>query len=246
MGANKYENFEIAVIERSDIHEADYNPRKISEDRLKKLKKWFSAEGKGQLAPLVVNKNSMTLVSGHQRLKVLDMLHRGKPYKMTVSFTNLDEKTEIEANVFMNNDSAQGEFDYEKLGQLQEIIPDIDFINGMGFDESEMVLMFPEMDFSVLGESEEAKEINEEAKKFSTEDFRTNRKKELEKIKEQANTSGSVQLEKDDFMITFICVNNEEKQNLMKLMHEKPSEKYVKSNKLYDIYDHKIKLRELT
>lgn len=32
----------------------------------------------------------------------------------------------------------------------------------------------------------------------------------------------------------------------MKLMHEKPSEKYVKSNKLYDIYDHKNKLRELT
>lgn len=84
MGANKYENFEIKVINRSDIHEADYNPRKISDNSLKKLKRWFATEGKGQLAPLVVNKNTMTLVSGHQRLKCLDQLNRKNDYDLTV------------------------------------------------------------------------------------------------------------------------------------------------------------------
>ena len=125
MGVNKYENFDIEVVSRSQIHEAEYNPRKITDSAFKKLKKWFSAEGKGQLSPITVNKKTMNVVSGHQRLRVLDTLNRGKEYKLTVAMVELDEKTEVEANVFMNNASAQGEFDYDLLGDLHNMFPDI-------------------------------------------------------------------------------------------------------------------------
>ena len=248
MGANKYENFSIEVVDRDQIHFADYNPRKITDNAFKKLKKWFNTEGKGQLAPIIINKNTMTVVSGHQRLKCLDQLHRGKPYKLTVSVTDLDEKTEVEANVFMNNASAQGDFDFELLSDLHDLFPDISFTDGFGFDEADVSLMFntDEDIRAVMGDGIEADTVRDEAKKFSTEDFRTSRKKELEKIREGNNTDGSTCLEKDDFTFTVVCISNSEKHELMRLMHERETEKFIKSNKLYDIYDHKIKLRELS
>lgn len=236
------------VVDRTSIHAADYNPRTISDEARRKIKKWFATKGKGQLAPITVNRNTMTVVSGHQRLAVLDTLAKGKPYKLTVAMTELDEQTEVEANVFMNNKSAQGDFDYDKLGQLHELFPDISFTDDFGFNESDVSLMFTDDDklSSVMGDSDEASKIKDEAKKFSDEDFRTNRKKELEKIRDGSNIDGSVAIEKDDFTFTVVCVSNDEKHHLMQLMHERPSETFIKSNKLYDIYDHKIKLRELS
>lgn len=248
-GANKYENFEIQVVKRSEIHEADYNPRTISDEARKKLKKWFSEKGKGQLAPITVNKTTMTVVSGHQRLSVLDALckYPQTDYQLTVSMTELDEKTEVEANVFMNNKSAQGDFDYEKLGELHQMFPDISFTDDMGFNESDVSLIFSDSDIpDVLGESEEAQQINSDANKFSNDDYRKNRKKELDKVRDQSNTDGSVDPIKDDFIFTIVCVSNDEKHKLMRLLHEKENERYINSNKLYDIYDHKIKLRELS
>lgn len=265
MGANKYENFECVVVKRSDIHGADYNPRTISESALKKLRKWFKTDGKGQLAPITVNKNTMTVVSGHQRLTVLDQLNKypGKDYELTVAMTDLDEKTEVEANVFMNNKSAMGDFDYDMLGELHEMFPDISFTDDFGFDPAEVSLMFGNTDDTSvsnvgmemggedkiavpMGDTAETAEIMEQAKKFTDEDFRTARKKELQKVAEGSNTQGSVYLEKDDYTFTVVCISNDEKHKLMRLLHERESEKFIKSNKLYDIYDHKIKLRELS
>lgn len=264
MGANKYENFECVVVRRSEIHGADYNPRTISENALKKLRKWFRTEGKGQLTPITVNRNTMTVVSGHQRLTVLDQLNKypEKDYELTVAMTELDEKTEVEANVFMNNKSAMGDFDYDMLGQLHDMFPDISFTDDFGFDPAEVSLMFDTDDLSVanvgaemggedkvavpMGDTPESQEILEQAKKFTDEDFRTARKKELQKVAEGSNTQGSVYLEKDDYTFTVVCISNDEKHRLMKLFHERESEKFIKSNKLYDIYDHKIKLRELS
>jgi hypothetical protein len=250
-GANKYENFENKVVKRSEIHFADYNPRVITDSARNKLKKWFKENGKGQLAPITVNQRTMNVVSGHQRLSVLDMLlkYPENDYNLTVAMTDLDEKTEVEANVFMNNKSAQGDFDYDMLGQLHDIFPDISFTDDFGFDESEVSLMLNDKGDDIaamMGDSPEVDTVVQEAKQFKADDYHTNRKKELNKIKDNAKTDGSIDLEKDDFMITIVCKNNEEKHAIMKLMHEKETEKYIKSFKLYDIYDHKIKLRELS
>lgn len=135
MGANKYENFECSVVKRSSIHGADYNPRTITENALKKIKKWFKTEGRGQLAPITVNKNTMTVVSGHQRLTVLDQLNKYPEkgdYELTVALADLDDKTEVEANVFMNNRSAMGDFDFELLSELKDMYPDISITDDFG------------------------------------------------------------------------------------------------------------------
>lgn len=258
MGANKYENFECRVVKRSEIHGADYNPRTITDEALRKLKKWIKTEGRGLLAPITVNRNTMSVVSGHQRLSVLDALNKypEKDYEITVALTELDEKTEVEANVFMNNKSAQGDFDFDMLAQIVEEFPDISLTEDFGFDESEVSLMFSELDkvefndrdsIAVpMGEGAEAAELVQQARQFSEDDYRASRRKELEKIRADSNTNGNVYLEKDDFTFTVVCISNDEKHKLMRLLHEKETEKFVKSNKLYDIYDHKIKLRELS
>lgn len=246
MKANKYENFEMEVIDRSEIHEADYNPRKITDDAFAKLKKWFKTEGKGQLAPLTVNRRTMTLVSGHQRLAVIDQLHRGKQYKLTVAMTDLDEKTEIEANIFMNNASAQGEFDQSMLEDIHVQFPEIDFVQDLGFTEADCSLLFADIFDEVVGTSQEAETLKADTHQFTQEDFRNAKKNIREKKKGENAENGSYNIEKEDFSFTVICPNNAEKHRIMKLMHKAEGEQFINSTILYDIYDHKIKLRELS
>lgn len=258
MGANKYENFECSVVKRSSIHGADYNPRTITENALKKIKKWFKTEGRGQLAPITVNKNTMTVVSGHQRLTVLDQLNKYPEkgdYELTVALADLDDKTEVEANVFMNNRSAMGDFDFELLSELKDMYPDISIIDDFGFDESEIPLLFGELPdmggndvlSAEMGDSAEALQLQEQARKFSAEDFQRKRMKERHDTAEANTEHGQIyRMDKDDYVFTVVCVSNEEKRALMRLMHERETEKFIKASKLYDIYDHKIKLRELS
>ena len=263
MGANKYENFDCVVVKRSEIHGADYNPRTITESALKKLRKWFKTEGKGQLAPITVNKNTMTVVSGHQRLTVLDQLNRypDNDYDLTVAMADLDEKTEVEANVFMNNKSAMGDFDYDMLGELHDMFPDISFTDDFGFDPAEVSLILGNTDDigissvnevlsendtiqTPMGNNAESEALKEDARKFTQEEYSRDLRNQLHAVKEHNNTNGSCLIFKDDYTFTIVCVSNEEKHKLMQLLHEKESEKFVKSSKLYDIYDHKVKLRE--
>lgn len=265
MGANKYENFDCVVVKRSEIHGADYNPRTITESALKKLRKWFRTEGKGQLTPITVNKNTMTVVSGHQRLTVLDSLNKypEKDYELTVAMADLDEKTEVEANVFMNNKSAMGDFDYDMLGELHDMFPDISFTDDFGFDPSEVSLIFGNTnDVGIssvnetlggnatiqtpMGANEESETLKEDARHFTQEEYSRELRNQLHAVKEDNNVNGSPYIYKDDYTFTVVCISNDEKHKLMQLLHEKESEKFIKSSKLYDIYDHKVKLREFS
>lgn len=54
-------------IKLSEVKEAEYNPRKISEKQLEQLKK--SLKRYGCVRPLVINKKTGNLVSGHQMLR---------------------------------------------------------------------------------------------------------------------------------------------------------------------------------
>jgi hypothetical protein len=57
MGANELEKFTIEVINRKDIHGADYNPRIITEAAKKKLRKFLKENG--LWSPLVLNKRTI-------------------------------------------------------------------------------------------------------------------------------------------------------------------------------------------
>ncbi len=116
MTQTKFQKFEVHEIARSDIKGAEYNPRIISEKAKTKLKK--NLKKKGLLQPLVWNKRTGNLVSGHQRLAILDELEKSENYSLSLAIVDLSEKEEKEQNLFFNNVNAMGEWDLEQLGDL--------------------------------------------------------------------------------------------------------------------------------
>lgn len=112
-------------LNRSAIHFADYNPRKLSEESRKTLKRGIKKFG--LVGGIVVNKRTgLTVVSGHQRLTVMDELQKfpENDYRIRVDVIDVDEKQEKELNILMNNPNAQGIWDYDALARL---VPDIDY-----------------------------------------------------------------------------------------------------------------------
>jgi hypothetical protein len=126
---SKYIRSESVELNRSAIHFADYNPRKLSEESRKTLKRGIKKYG--LVGGVVVNKRTgLTIVSGHQRLTVMDELQKYNPdtkendYKIRVDVIDVDTQQEKELNILMNNPNAQGTWDYDKM---RELIPDIDY-----------------------------------------------------------------------------------------------------------------------
>lgn len=125
MELSKYIKSESVELNRSAIHFAGYNPRKIDEDARKTLKRGIKKYG--LVGGIVVNKKTgFTVVSGHQRLSVMDELQKypENDYRIRVDVINVDEQQEKELNLLMNNPNAMGTWDFDALAQ---IIPDIDW-----------------------------------------------------------------------------------------------------------------------
>lgn len=134
---------EVKSIPRNEIKEADYNPRIIDEDNLKKLTKDIREHG--LVTPLVWNKRTGVLVSGHQRLAAMDKIHRKKDYEVPVAVIDVDEKEERQLNVQMNNPSLQGSWDLQALADLRD---DGVSFEDMGFNKADIDFMFDgEVDF---------------------------------------------------------------------------------------------------
>lgn len=134
---------EVKSIPRNEIKEADYNPRIIDEDNLKKLTKDIREHG--LVTPLVWNKRTGVLVSGHQRLAAMDKIHRKKDYEVPVAVIDVGEKEERQLNVQMNNPSLQGSWDLSALADLRD---DGVSFEDMGFNKADIDFMFDgEVDF---------------------------------------------------------------------------------------------------
>lgn len=129
---------EIQRIETNKLIPATYNPRKDlkpEDTEYQKIKK--SILEFGFVSPLVVNKD-MTVIGGHQRLKVLQELG----YKsVECIIVDLDKTKEKALNIALNKIS--GEWDTDKLESLlQELeIEDFDMeLTGFDFDEIDEIL----------------------------------------------------------------------------------------------------------
>ena len=218
-GANKYENFVIKTIDRENISAAPYNPRKISDDARKKLKKFIKSKDGGLLAPLVWNERTGTLVSGHQRLSVLDMLHNGKPYKLTIAATDQDESSEIKANLFMNNPSAQGEWDVDILSNIVAEYPDID-LSESGFTDDDIKVLIPDFEVPEI----DVQDVS--TQQYSTEEFRERKKKTRDSTRE-SNADGNGLLSKSDFSVSVVFNTSEEKRNFMADLGLKETDRYI-------------------
>jgi ParB-like chromosome segregation protein Spo0J len=125
----------IQKIPINEINLAYYNPRKDlqpGDPEYEKLKK--SILEFDMVEPLVWNKRTNRLVSGHQRLKILK--ERGD-IDVEVSVIDLDESKEKALNLALNKIS--GKFDKTKLKDLLEEIDTGEFdIEITGFDEDEI------------------------------------------------------------------------------------------------------------
>ncbi len=131
-------------VKRSEINFADYNPRRITEEARRTLRKGLKTFG--LVGGIVVNRKpgngEYTLVSGHQRLTEMDAI-QGYPkndYLVRVEAVELSDKQERELNILLNNPSAQGEWDYDRLA---EIIPDIDYTVA-GLTDADLAFLQPQ------------------------------------------------------------------------------------------------------
>ena len=136
---NKIKQSEVRVIWRSEITPAPYNPRTISDEARKALKK--NIKENGIIGGMVWNEQTGNLVSGHQKLNIADEVNKyeaGKnDYEIKVEVINVDLKKEKELNIFFNSKAVQGEMDYKKLAL---IFPDID-ADLAGLDEVDLSMI---------------------------------------------------------------------------------------------------------
>ena len=131
-------NFQMIEIEK--LKPANYNPRKDlkpEDEEYQKIKK--SILEFGYVEPIIVNAN-MTVISGHQRLKVLKDLEYKK---IECIIVDLDKNKEKALNVALNK--ITGEWDNQKLEDLLLELKEADFdLLVTGFDEKEIDKMFKE------------------------------------------------------------------------------------------------------
>ena len=194
-----HQKFEMAVMRRSEIKEAPYNPRIITEQNRKKLK--GKIKQVGLLQPLVVNRRTGNLVSGHQRLAALDSLERGKDYELDISVIDVDEKNEKEMVVFFNNPSAQGEWNLDMLAELH-LEQGLDF-DDMGFEQYDIDMLFDgDARFSRIFPDDEIVEQTGE---------------KLREIKESRRQGKDKMIGRNeaDFYFTVVCKSDAEKKELL-------------------------------
>lgn len=125
-------------IQRSQIDFAHYNPRRISEGNKKRLKQ--SLKEFGLVQDPIWNKRSGRLVGGHQRIEIMDSESRGKSYDIDVKVVDLDDQQEARLNVLLNNQGAQGEFDFEAVKLMAEEFQ-LD-LGDMGFSPQDLAVDF--------------------------------------------------------------------------------------------------------
>lgn len=214
MAITKYQKFETKVVNRKDIKKAEYNPRIITDEAKKALKKNINKHGLVQT--LVWNQRTGNLVGGHQRLEILDTLEGKDDYDLELSVIDVDEEEEKVLNVQLNNPSMMGDWDLDKLGELNL---ELDF-KDMGFNESDMAfLLGTDEEFNLLfGDTEEVQEAKADLK-----DIKKDRAEQTEKMKKENSVS---------FYFTVVCASENEKKELLKGMGIQPYETFVDSSAL--------------
>lgn len=249
MENNKFEVYQIQTVQRSTIHEAPYNPRKISNEARKKLKKGLKTYGLVQ--PIVVNRKTMNVVGGHQKLSIMDEEYKysANDYSLQVSMIQVDEETEVKINIFLNNPAAQGEWDNELLQEIKLSYPDIDFQKDLAFDMLDMQYIFAGSSlfdddnnlFDINPEQNDIVDMVAQAKKADR--LKEARQAERDMRKAENRSDDDYQAKYDDYTLTLVFENNAAKQDFCRRAHIETKEDFVKSSILYDVADGKISMR---
>lgn len=245
-------------IQRSIINFANYNPRKISPEARKSLK--ANLKRIGLLGGIVWNEVTGNLVSGHQRVSIIDEVNKynsdtkENDYLIRVEVVRMDEKTEKEQNIFMNNRSVQGEFDTEMLRDLLDGI-DYNFAGLNDFDLS--MLGIGDVDFRVDDEiwnkndilndslsglddvtknGSEDKNIDRSCNFYqASKENQIARHNEVQKIKDRIGRQNS--FEKDNGMLSYVVLSFKsptERANFMEMFGYEFDERYIDGKEFMD------------
>lgn len=128
----------IQIINIEKLKAAEYNPRKDlkpEDEEYQKIKK--SIIEFGYVEPIIVN-SDMTVIGGHQRLKVLKELGYTE---IECNVVDLDKQKEKALNIALNK--ITGEWDNDKLEELLAELKEADIdmdITGFSFDEVDNIL----------------------------------------------------------------------------------------------------------
>lgn len=260
-----YKKREHGIMKRSELKEAEYNPRFITDQNYANLKKSLKRFGMAQ--DIVYNKRTGTLVSGHMRVAVMDDHFKDADYAMPVVIVDLDEKDEIALNVIMNNASIQGQFDPDKLAELKMNFPDISFEKDLLFSQAEIEYHFAQTDLldltdafletpekkEIEAEIQEIEKVNEEVKEMDkiqnrvTEEQLRNINTKWSDKKKKLDDAGMSRLpEKNDYMVTIVFKNNYEKADFMKKISYPNTEKFIFAPKMKPYIKEKYHWKEET
>ena len=255
MKESKIKQPENREIQRSKINFANYNPRKIPPEARKKLK--AKLKRVGILGGIVWNEVTGNLVSGHQRVSVIDEVNKynsetkENDYLIRVEVVQMDEKTEKEQNIFMNNRNIQGDFDSD---MLRTLLDGIDY-NLAGLDDFDLnMLGIGDIDLNIgnddiwrkediLDDSlsiiddltkEGSEHRNIDRSKDFYEDSKENqiaRHNEIQKIKDRIGNQNS--FEKDNGMLSYVVLSFNtptERANFMEVFGYSFDERYIDGN----------------
>lgn len=152
----KHQTAQFVEIERSRILNAPYNPRSISPTNRRRLLK--SVKSHGLIDALVWNVRTGHLIGGHQRVSILDELEGGKDYSLTVQQVDFSDEQEMQANLALNNKSAQGQFAHDLLKDIMAHMIDnkID-LEPAGYSTTDVQTMYPDIAFAeAIADQQEA------------------------------------------------------------------------------------------
>lgn len=242
MELNKYFNSKSAVLNRSQIHFASYNPRKISEEGRRALKK--SIKLYGIVGGIVVNKQTgNTIVGGHQKVSVLDELNKfpDNDYTLRVELIDVDEKKEKQLNITLNNPNVGGQWDFDALAH---IVPDIDWkdagltdadLNMIGVD---YLLQTKEESSIADALSDMMSEVNEqnEADKAQRQLERAEKVAHMKEVKQQVKENAQKQAENMDAYVMLSFDTYEAKTAFCERFGYDPDMKFIKG----EIFDEQI------
>lgn len=153
-----YQRGDVVKLHRSQIVEDDINPRTITDENMRRLK--ASIEKNGLVGHLVWNKATGHVVGGHQRLSALDSLMHTKDYDLDVLAVDMPLKDEVRLNVALNQQDAQGEFDFDAIAALASDF-NLSLSDDFNFSPEVIEINFPEFDLG--GTKEEEKVVSREA-----------------------------------------------------------------------------------
>ena len=201
--ASTLQNATPRKIMRSEIDTEDFNPRRISDENRKRLKK--SIEKFGLIGAPIFNKRTSHIVGGHQRLSALD---------------SIMEKDEVKLNVALNNSDLMGEYDFDTIQNLCREF-DIDPVDDLLFSEELASVEFPDFECSASGfGSVPKKEVSEEEKA----EYRAARRDRAEKHRKHDAEFGSYNIEEMKGVLTVVFKSETDKRTFM-ASHGWPEEK---------------------